>query len=940
MKQKNEENKTNSQEYYQSEKSHKKSNSIDQKKLNRTNFSDTIKILNLLKSYPTMTTTSNTLRTENKNNINIMNLNNNENNSLNSSNSNFNINMVDNLSYEEIKAICLNIFLLYAKPINGQFYLTLRSIFRVLKELEIIKENCLSLSYVDIEILNQQINRRGDKLNSEQFLDLLAKICCLLDDSFYKDKKGSFIKLIKIYILPFFLKKYNKGKYNSKFYCDETFNLSMNLTFKNLILTEFHLDQDSFDVLISIIEGLKMIYHIYFSVSESFSEKNIKHIHDKSFIFFIKFLKEFNILPYLINQRLAELYWYLIVSEDVNDLYKINDNNNTEKNISLKKFLENGEYDIGKVYTFKKFFLLLSHISFYYYYPIKTKSNAQKLLYIIEKVYKSKGNKNLPNAYCKTFNSKYSIIPPVNIVEKIVNNVIEKIPEENGEISNEENLKKFIELNEDNYNKLEKYLEQLKNIFIIYCQIGDRSNYGKLSFSNFHKLLFDGELLFINDKVNKKKEKDDKEEENQNIIIDNKSGYKNNNIKNGKNENKENKSSDDIILEKSKSVEISNINKETFNQNDSLLKMNNTNNTIKNKLKLNDLNIIISIICGNQNLSNYQSKFSPKQKNLPSSSFKKNIILNSDFLSTKLDKSYRLDFILFLKALVLISYKIYPNENLDINESMKLFLANDIEAFISKLNKKCSLLYPNNEQINNLFKLITSSDEMIQLMDDIAPFISIYFDWYALSSEQNIKRVDFKIFIQIFKEYEIYPQWINFANLSDIFYTQIYRQRDEKNKNNIFKCDEKIDFFQFLECFILVGLTMNSGNDFDMIDKILFLLDKMFSDNYGKNVKKIKSVSKLNDDYIFFEKILKEKYPSYYERKYSNAGHRYDNKFYWVYEKNYSNDKFTQQIDFGELFNKEKVKFEDVFEEVNNSEDKKEENDYKNNETIKEIKEE
>ena len=112
--------------------------------------------------------------------------------------------MLDNLSYEEIKAICLNIFLLYAKPINGQFYLSLRNIFRILRELEIIKENCLnSLSYVDIEILNQQINKKGDKLNSEQFLDLLAKICCLLDDSFYKDKKGSFIKLINIYIIIF-----------------------------------------------------------------------------------------------------------------------------------------------------------------------------------------------------------------------------------------------------------------------------------------------------------------------------------------------------------------------------------------------------------------------------------------------------------------------------------------------------------------------------------------------------------------------------------------------------------------------------------------------------------------------------------------------------------------------------------------------------------------
>ena len=927
MKNESEENKENN---YPKNNSKIKSKNIKSNKfdLNKTNFSDTIKILNLLKTCPN---TSTSFQSDAKININ-------DNNTMNNSNSNFNLDMVDNLTYEEIKAICLNLFLLYAKPINGQFYLKLRAIFRLLKELEIIKENCLS--YVDIEILNQQINKRGDKLNSEQFLDLLAKICCLLDDSFYKDKKGSFIKLIKMYILPFYMKKFNKENSNSKFDCDETFNLSMNLTFKNLILVEYKLDQDSFDILTSIIDGLKIIYEIHFSYSELNLDRDVKKIHDKSFSIFMKFMKNFNLMPYLINQRLAELYWYLIISEDVNDLYKINDNNKDINKNALKRFLDNKDYDLGKVYTFRKFFLLFSHISFYYYYPIKTKSNAQKLLYIIEKVYKSKGNKNLPNAYCKTFNSKYSIIPPVNIVEKIVNNVIEKIPEENGEISNEENLKKFIELNEDNYNKLEKYLEQLKNIFIIYCQIGDRSNYGKLSFSNFHKLLFDGELLFINDKVNKKKEKDDKEEENQNIIIDNKSGYKNNNIKNGKNENKENKSSDDIILEKSKSVEISNINKETFNQNDSLLKMNNTNNIIKNKLKLNDLNIIISIICGNQNLSNYQSKFFPKQKNLPSSSFKKNIILNSDFLSTKLDKSYRLDFILFLKALVLISYKIYPNENLDINESMKLFLANDIEAFISKLNKKCSLLYPNNEQINNLFKLITSSDEMIQLMDDIAPFISIYFDWYALSSEQNIKRVDFKIFIQIFKEYEIYPQWINFANLSDIFYTQIYRQRDEKNKNNIFKCDEKIDFFQFLECFILVGLTMNSGNDFDMIDKILFLLDKMFSDNYGKNVKKIKSVSKLNDDYIFFEKILKEKYPSYYERKYSNAGHRYDNKFYWVYEKNYSNDKFTQQIDFGELFNKEKVKFEDVFEEVNNSEDKKEENDYKNNETIKEIKEE
>ena len=890
----------------------KNSTNISQRKLNRTNFSDTIKILNLLKSCPTTTATTSSLNT---NSLNISN-NISENNKLN---------RVDNLSYEEIKAICLNIFLLYAKPINGQFYLSLRNIFRILKELEILKENCLS--YVDIEILNQQINKKGDKLDSDQFLDLLAKICCLLDDSFYKDKKASFIKLIKIYILPFYLKKYKSENYTSKFYSDETFNLSMNLTFKNLILVDFQFDKDSFDVLFSIIEGLKIIYEIHFSYSELNQDKNIKNIHDKSFRIFMKFLKNFNILPYLINQRLAELYWYLIISEDVNDLYKISKEKKNEQNF-LIKFLENKDYDLGKVYTFKKFFLLLSHMSFYYYYPIKTKSNAQKLLYIIEKIYKSKGNQNLPNIYCKTFNNKYSIIPPVNIVEKIVNNIIEEKEEnKNVNINNkEETLKKYIELNDENFETLEKYIEQLKNIFNIYCQISDRAQYGKLSFSNFHKLLFDGDLLLINDKLKakNKEEEESKDEENENIVIDN--HYKTGN-KNGKNNNIKISSN---ILEKSKSVELSNINS------------NSNNNTIKRRLKLVDLNIIISKICGTPNFMNYQSQFNKSKKNT-FSSFKKNIILNSDFLNTNIDKSYRLDFILFLKSLVLISLRLYPNPNSDLNESFKYFLLNDIETFISILNKKCSSLYPYNEQYNNLFILISSTEETVQLMDIIAPFLNIYFDCYALVCEQNIKKMDFKVFIQFFKEYEIYPIWINLSNLSEIFYTQIYRTREEKNENkikkNIFKCDEKIDFFQFLECFILIGLTMNSGNDFDMVDKVLFLLDKMFSDNYGKNVKKIKAVFCMKDDYMFFEKILREKYPSYYERKYSNAEHRYDNKFYWVYEKNYVNDKFTQQIDFGELFNKEKVKFEDVFEEIKDS-DRKEEPDYKNNEIIDEIKEE
>ena len=134
---------------------------------------------------------------------------------------------------------------------------------------------------------------------------------------------------------------------------------------------------------------------------------------------------------------------------------------------------------------------------------------------------------------------------------------------------------------------------------------------------------------------------------------------------------------------------------------------------------------------------------------------------------------------------------------------------------------------------------------------------------------------------------------------------------------------------------MVVGLTINSGNDLDKVDKVLFMIDKIFSDNYGKTIKKLKSLPSFKEDYFYFEKILKEKYPSYYEKKYSNCTHRYDNKFYWVYEKNYAGN---QQIDFGELFNKEKVKFDDVFDDINITDNKSK--TYKNNTTINEMKEE
>ena len=940
------ENEKNNNNNYSLEKS-------NQEKLNNTISSDTIKILSLLKSFPS-TAASTSFHQDKNQNLNSSNENNTDNN----------INNIENLSYEEIKAICLKVFMIYAKPIKGQFYLFKRFIYQIMKEMDIVNDN--TLSYIDIEIIIQQVNKKGDKINSEQFLDFLAKICCLLDDNFYQDKKASFIKLIQLYIGPY-LKKKEKNEYLneidnidnnvknkdiSNMSCVNLEKMNLNLNFKDLILNEYKLDKDSFDILISIIEGIKIIYISYFSLSESSSNKDISKLHKESFNIFINFLKEFGIIPLLLKQRLAELYWSIIISLDINELYKIKENNNDKEengnnnNDKFISFLNNKKYNLGKIYTFKKFFLLLSHISFYYYYPIKSKTQGQKLLYIIEKIYRSKGYKNMPNIYSKTFSRRYSIIPPINIIEKINKNIIynQKKP-----IIKQDNynykyiLKKVVGLNEENYKLLEKYLEQLKIFFDIYSHIYDKCQYEKISFTNLQKMLLDGELLLINENIEKNKDKDKEDKfkkaekpNSEEIIIINKESLNQNDIilKDNNRYNGNNNNTNIIIGDNNQKNYTLLYNKKitsNFQSNNSF--NNKTNNKLyKPKLKILDLNIIISKICRNSNLienqnhlldTYYSSYIFPDSTN-------KTSIPNLNAISC-----YNINFISFLRALCLISLKICPNEKSDINLSMNNFLNKEMVEFLSNLAKK-SMAFDKNNEINNLFELI-KNDTIIQLMNDISPLIKSYFDLYTQINKKKEKICNFNSFVKFFKDYEIYPNWINISILSNIFYTQIFRI--SKNNKNFMIIPPNIKFFQFLECFVVIGLKMNSGDDFDMVDKILFMIDKMFSDNYGKIIKQIKNVSSFKDDYFYYEKILKEKYPSYYERKYSNCNHRYDNKFFWVYEKNYGNENFTQthQIDFGELFNKEKIKFHDVFDDLNNTENKSQ--TYKRSEPINEIEE-
>ena len=158
--------------YYQNQQNNinlnnsKLSNNI----LNSSGTNDTIKILNLLKTDE---------GNDNKNKL----------------------ESIREYNYEDILAICIKVFMYYAKPKNGQFYLSYNNVIKILKNCDIINEK--NFKNKDIDILIQKINKGIGQFTSENFLDLLTKICMCLNTNYNDNKKEIFTNFVRFYLEPF-----------------------------------------------------------------------------------------------------------------------------------------------------------------------------------------------------------------------------------------------------------------------------------------------------------------------------------------------------------------------------------------------------------------------------------------------------------------------------------------------------------------------------------------------------------------------------------------------------------------------------------------------------------------------------------------------------------------------------------------------------------------
>ena len=258
------------------------------------------------------------------------------------------------------------------------------------------------------------------------------------------------------------------------------------------------------------------------------------------------------------------------------------------------------------------------------------------------------------------YNIKLTIIPPKEVIELINKKLLED--NEKDQLRNKRkytnwhvDIKNFLELNNENYNTLKPHIEKLRNLFGIYSKIGDKLQFGKMSFTNYQKMLTDGGLLYFRKNKNLSSTTLSKKKLNLTIYENNTNMGRFSNSTFNFNLNTSIHGNNNQLLSKSMSQQIFS-NKNFF---DSTLMNNSTIKKFtleppknKSKLSISDINLIYSKISGFINFNSSQGKYENKiYRNV---SLDKSQILN---ISTqKKNGPFKLDFFLFLVHSFFISF--------------------------------------------------------------------------------------------------------------------------------------------------------------------------------------------------------------------------------------------------------------------------------------------
>lgn len=662
---------------------------------------------------------SKNLQNKNSNN----NFNNNMNNSINSD-----IAMEDsanNFTREEVIQKCSNIFFNFSKfdKKEKQFFINITNIKKIFKTVNLIDDKSLRSS--DIDILTKKINPNITKFTEKNFLDLIVMIAARIYPKDYsKNPKSTVDNLISTFFEPF-----------SKHIEDKDVDLAEALKMPyvhrslDLLISKFFIDYKLIALLNNVLFAVKEIYKNYFDM-ESISSKNFAKIGENSQNNLIQFCKDFEILPFMLNQDQLVIYFDLIIKIDIKNL--TNSELNPDSNENHENFIIEPKKDMGTVFTLSRFCTSLIHFSIFSFSKnnqlnLNNINDAEKFLLFLEKLENSKGFQNFEKKSNRPHTTKLTLIPSKSVLKMINSNLLEAYDffgdENNNEMNNnnsnqnkgdlnntvlnqsqrildnekllreyneksknneEYDLKNLLNITEDVYEALiNSKLDSLKDLFLRYAKLGEKLNTARISLSSFMKFLRDCGVLLadknhkialnnqmtinVNDKLSRTPTKGLSKPSLSKSPISSRTAFK------GKDSS-------------------SNINLATYNMN---LNMNVGNNNINNiaaskkiknssfygpgERKLNDseVNIIYSVLMGPKHLDNtgkikhYFDKNSGFNLNVGEVNKYAIIDKNNSKQGANVFNG-KMDFNMFIKSFELIANKLFPELRLN-NAMQKLF---------------------------------------------------------------------------------------------------------------------------------------------------------------------------------------------------------------------------------------------------------------------------
>ena len=297
-----------------------------------------------------------------------------------------------------------------------EYFITRFQIILILKKSNIINDEIISKTQADILLTKLKPNH--NKYKFIDFMNYLTEICkYIFKDNFNKNPKKYMSKFFDYLINNYY--EYFEAKLLSNYIDTETENNCTINSIKKIIETD--IEKHALKLLVSMYSELKKIYSCYFKyeLDKKYSKETIML---NSMENFITFAKDFEIMPYLINEKNLVTYYNLLLrfqkdyTETIKDLF-----------LSIKMDENKNFQDIGTCFKLSTFLLFLYHFSFLLYYKkFKVQFSMYKmdkpvdieiLLFFLQKLEHSNGISKYILRKQRTNEDKFTFVPSNENIE-------------------------------------------------------------------------------------------------------------------------------------------------------------------------------------------------------------------------------------------------------------------------------------------------------------------------------------------------------------------------------------------------------------------------------------------------------------------------------------------------------------------------------------------